>query len=171
MQEIIDRFFVSVKTKDVSSLNDIFTEDAVYVERNGATYNGLEQIKSHFTQLLADGEVRAWDIRRVIDSGAVVWYYEYRFYYAGSVSYDGVSIFEVRDGKLSRWSDYIQSVKKTYPLEGSKCEELLEMAGAVEYYADWLETLAIHGDSDRMDDAVQKLNDAVQDLAEIASSD
>lgn len=132
MQEIIDRFFVSVKNKDVSSLNDIFTEDAVYVERNGATYNGLEQIKSRFTQLLADGEVRAWDIRRVIDSGAVVWYYEYRFYYAGSVSYDGVSIFEVRDGKLSRWSDYIQSVKKTYPLEGKKRQELLEMAGAVQ---------------------------------------
>ena len=132
MKEIIDRFFVSVKNKDVSSLNDIFTEDAVYVERNGATYNGLEQIKSRFTQLLADGEVRAWDIRRVIDSGAVVWYYEYRFYYAGSVSYDGVSIFEVRDGKLSRWSDYIQSVKKTYPLEGKKRQELLEMAGAVQ---------------------------------------
>lgn len=171
MQEIIDRFFVSVKNKDVSSLNDIFTEDAVYVERNGATYNGLEQIKSRFTQLLADGEVRAWDIRRVIDSGAVVWYYEYRFYYAGSVSYDGVSIFEVRDGKLSRWSDYIQSVKKTYPLEGSKCEELLEMAGAVEYYADWLETLSLDKNSETMNNAVQKLNSAVQDLAQIASFD
>ncbi len=171
MQEIIDRFFVSVKNKDVSSLNDIFTEDAVYVERNGATYNGLEQIKSRFTQLLADGEVRAWDIRRVIDSGAVVWYYEYWFYYAGSVSYDGVSIFEVRDGKLSRWSDYIQSVKKTYPLEGSKCEELLEMAGAVEYYADWLETLSLDKNSETMNNAVQKLNSAVQDLAQIASFD
>lgn len=171
MQEIIDRFFTSVKNKDVSLLNDFFTDDAVYVERNGATYNGITQIKSRFTQLLADGEVRAWDIRRVIDSGLVEWYYEYRFYYSGSISYDGVSIFEVRDGNFCRWSDYIQSVKKTYPLEGKKREELLEMAGAVEYYADWLETLAIHGDSDRMDDAVQKLNDAVQDLAEIASSD
>lgn len=171
MQDIIDRFFVAVKKKDVASLNDIFTEDAVYVERNGATYNGLEQIKSRFTQLLADGEVRAWDIRRVIDSGAVEWYYEYRFYYAGSISFDGVSIFEVRDGKFSRWSDYIQSVKKTYPLEGSKCEELLEMAGAVEYYADWLETLSLNKNSEIMDDAVQKLNSAVQDLAQIASFD
>ena len=46
MQEIIDRFFTSVKNKDVSLLNDFFTDDAVYVERNGATYNGITQIKS-----------------------------------------------------------------------------------------------------------------------------
>jgi len=77
----------------------------------------------------------------------------------------------VRDRKFSRWSDYIQAVKKTYPLEGKKRQKLLEMAGAVEYYADWLETLALPETSTRMDDAVQKLNSAVQDLAEIASSD
>ena len=133
MYDLIDSFFSAVKNKEIDALDALFTEDAIYIDRNGATYNGLSQIKAWLAQLVSDGEVRAWDIRRVIDSGAVVWYYEYRFYYAGSVSYDGVSIFEVRDGKLSRWSDYIQSVKKTYPLEGKKRQELLEMAGAVEY--------------------------------------
>ena len=29
-------------------LDDIFSEDAVYIENTGATYNGLEQIKKWF---------------------------------------------------------------------------------------------------------------------------
>ena len=58
MQEIIDRFFTSVKNKDVSLLNDCFTDDAVYVERNGATYNGITQIKSRFTFFNSDGNLK-----------------------------------------------------------------------------------------------------------------
>ena len=90
MYDLIDSFFSAVKNKKIDALDALFTEDAIYIDRNGATYNGLSQIKAWLTQLVSNGEVRAWDIRRVRD-GAVEWYYEYRMYYAGSISYDGVS--------------------------------------------------------------------------------
>ena len=162
MYDIIDSFFSAVKTKEIDALDALFTEDAVYIDRNGATYNGLSQIKAWLAQLVSDGEVRAWDIRRVRD-GAVEWYYEYRMYYAGSISYDGVSIIELSDRKIKRWSNYIQNVKKSYPLE-KKNEELKETVGAVEYYADWLETLALNSENEKLQSAADKLNEAVGDL-------
>ena len=160
MYDLIDSFFSAVK--NIDTLDELFTEDAVYIDRNGATYNGLSQIKAWLGQLVTDGEVRAWDIRRVRDS-AVEWYYEYRLYYAGSISYDGVSIVELGDGKIKRWSSYIQNVKKSYPLE-KKNEELMETAGAVEYYADWLETLALNSENEKLQSAADKLNEAVGDI-------
>ena len=162
MYDIIDSFFSAVKTKEIDALDALFTEDAVYIDRNGATYNGLSQIKAWLAQLVSDGEVRAWDIRRVRD-GAVEWYYEYRMYYAGSISYDGVSIIELSDRKIKRWSNYIQNVKKSYPLE-KKNEELMEKVGAVEYYADWLETLALSSENEKLQSAADKLNEAVGDI-------
>lgn len=162
MYDIIDSFFSAVKTKEIDALDALFKEDAVYIDRNGATYNGLSQIKAWLAQLVSDGEVRAWDIRRVRD-GAVEWYYEYRMYYAGSISYDGVSIIELSDRKIKRWSNYIQNVKKSYPLE-KKNEELMETVGAVEYYADWLETLALNSENEKLQSAADKLNEAVGDI-------
>ena len=162
MYDLIDSFFSAVKNKEIDTLDELFTEDAVYIDRIGATYNGLSQIKAWLSQLVTDGEVRAWDIRRVRD-GAVEWYYEYRLYYAGSISYDGVSIVELGDGKIKRWSSYIQNVKKSYPLE-KKNEELMETAGAVEYYADWLETLALNSENEKLQSAADKLNEAVGDI-------
>ena len=162
MYDIIDSFFSAVKTKEIDALDALFTEDAVYIDRNGATYNGLSQIKAWLAQLVSDGEVRAWDIRRVRD-GAVEWYYEYRMYYAGSISYDGVSIIELSNRKIKRWSNYIQSVKKSYPLEKNN-EELMETVGAVEYYADWLETLALNSENEKLQSAADRLNEAVVDI-------
>ena len=84
MQQLADAFFMAAKDKDLSALDTLFTEDAVYIDRNGETYNGLSQIREWFSKLISDGEVRAWDIRRIRD-GAVEWYYEYRLYDAGSI--------------------------------------------------------------------------------------
>ena len=162
MQQLADAFFRAAKDKDLTTLDALFTEDAVYVERNGETYNGLSQIREWFSRLILDGDVRAWDIRRIRD-GAVEWYYEYRLHYAGSISYDGVSIVELSDGKIKRWSNFIQNVKKSYPLE-RKNEELMETAGAVEYYADWLETMAMHEDNEKLQAAADKLSEAVEDI-------
>ena len=72
MQQLADLFFRAVKDKDLPALDALFTEDAVYIDRNGETYNGLSQIREWFSKLISDGEVRAWDIRRIRD-GAVEW--------------------------------------------------------------------------------------------------
>jgi len=158
---LIDAFFTAVKNKDLSALEDIFSADAEYVTHDGASYRGLSQIQEHFNTLFFEGETRAWDVRSLIKAGAVEWYYEYRFHFAGSVSYDGVSLFETRDGRIQRWRDYVQAVNKTYPLE-SRDIDLLQTAGRVEICADWIETLAMHDEKFRS--AAEKLQGALDDL-------
>ena len=160
-QRLIDSFFTVVKNKDISALADIFTSDAVYVARNGATYCGFPQILEHFKTMFFEGKVRAWDIRRIIEEGAVEWYYEYRYNFAGSISFDGVSLYEISDGKIKRWRDFIQAVNKTYPLE-SHDVELLQTASRIEVCADWIDTLAMH--DERFRSAAEKLQNALSDL-------
>ena len=164
---LIDSFFTAMKNKDLSVLGNIFTSDAVYVTRNGSTYSGLNQIQEYFSTLLFEGEIRAWDIRRVLEAGAVEWYYEYRFNYAGSISFDGVSLFEINDGRINRWRDFIQAVNKTYPLENNDVE-LLHTASRVETCADWIETLAIH--DARFRGAAEKLHEALDALVTLLPS-
>ena len=158
---LIDTFFSAMKRKDFSVLSEIFTADAVYVTRNGVTYSGLNQIQEYYTTLLFEGEIRVWDIRNVMEADAVEWYYEYRFNYAGSISFDGVSLFEITEGKFSRWRDFIQAAKKTYPLESNDVE-LLQTASRVETCSDWIETLAMHdrkflGASEKLQGALEEL--------------
>ena len=74
-----------------------------------------------------------------------------------------MSDVELGDGTIKRWSNYIQNVKKQYTLE-KKNEELLETAGAVEYFADWLESLAMHDEDEKLQAAADKLSEAVDDI-------
>lgn len=43
-------------------------------------------------------------------------------------------------------------------------EELMETAGAVEYYADWLETMAMHNENEKLKAAAAKLSEAVEEI-------
>ena len=45
-------------------------------------------------------------------------------------------------------------------------DELTEMVTTIEYYADWLETLAMHSDDEKLKSAAEHLNTAMADLAE-----
>ena len=47
---------------------------------------------------------------------------------------------------------------------GIPVSELMETAGAVEYYADWLETLAMHDENEKLQAAADKLSEAVDDI-------
>ena len=161
---VIDTFISASKIKDTSVLSDVFTEDAIYVTHNGATYRGLAQIQEYFKTLFFEGEVLAWDVKRLLDDTAVEWHYEYRFNYAGSVSYDGVSLFEISNGKISLWRDFIQAAKRTYPLE-VKDIELLQAAGRLETCADWIDTLSRH--DERFRKAAEKLQTALDELASL----
>ena len=118
MRELVERYLRAAKEKDTQALSSIFTEDAVYIEISGVTCNGIAQIRDWFAQLCGGGDVRAWDVRRVIDAGqagAAEWYFEYQAPGMDTVSYDGVSVIEISDGRIRRWSEYVQAVHKTYP--------------------------------------------------------
>ena len=67
MWELIDRYFNAAKSKDTDALSSIFTDDAVYIERDGSTYEGIDKIRGFFSKRAENGNVAAWDIRKVID--------------------------------------------------------------------------------------------------------
>ena len=69
MYNLVDRFLQAAKNKDIDALGSIFTDDAVYIEINGATYNGLSQIRQWFKQKCDNGSVNAWEIRKIVQSG------------------------------------------------------------------------------------------------------
>lgn len=163
-KEIIADFVSAAKSKDAALLSGVFTEDAVFVTHNGAAYRGLAQIQEYFKTLFFEGEIRAWDVKRLLDDAAVEWYYEYRFNYAGSVSCDGVSLFETRNGKIALWRDFIQAANRTYPLE-AKDIELLQAAGRLETCTDWVDTLSKHDDKYRA--AAEKLQAALEELVSL----
>ncbi len=121
MKELVEKYLKAAKQKNIHALDDIFSEDAVYIESTGATYNGLEQIKKWFEQVTAGGEVTAWDMKRIFDmgeTGAAEWYFEYQITGADMFSFDGVSLVETEDGKIKKWSEFAQTKDKTYPFEG-----------------------------------------------------
>ena len=118
MWELIDRYFNAAKSKDTDALSSIFTDDAVYIERDGSTYEGIDKIRGFFSKRAENGNVAAWDIRKVIESsenGTAVWYYEYRPDNGDTISYDGVSVIETANCRIKRWSEYSQNTEKTYP--------------------------------------------------------
>ena len=163
-KEIVDAFISASKSNNTSILCSIFTEDAVYVTHSGATYRGLAQIQEYFKTLFFEGDILTWDVKRLLDDAAVEWHYEYRFNYAGSVSYDGVSLFETSNGQISLWRDFIQAAKRTYPLE-VKDIELLQVAGRLETCADWIDTLSRH--DERFQEAAVKLQAALDELVSL----
>ena len=167
-KEIVNTFISASKSKDAPVLSDVFTEDAFYVTHNGATYRGLAQIQEYFKTLFFEGDILTWDVKRLLDDAAVEWHYEYLFNYAGSVSYDGVSLFEISNGKISLWRDFIQAAKRTYPLE-VKDIELLQAAGRLETCADWIDTLSRH--DERFQGAAEKLQDALDELISLLPSE
>lgn len=120
MYNLVDRYLQAAKNKDINALDGIFTNDAVYIEISGATYSGIGQIKEWFKQRADKGNVAAWDIRKIIqngENGAAQWYYEYRTEAGDATSYDGVSLIEISDGKIKRWSEFSQTANKTYPFQ------------------------------------------------------
>ena len=117
MRELVEQYLRAAKEKDTEALDRIFTEDAVYIDVTGLTCCGLQQLRRRFEQLAGGGTIRAWDLRRVIDAGetgAAEWYFEYRTEDEDTVSYDGVSIIELCDGKIRRWSEFAQPTAKTW---------------------------------------------------------
>ena len=120
MKELTEKYLQAAKQKDIQALDDIFTEDAVYIESTGATYNGLAQIKMWFEQVTAGGEVTTWDVKRFFDmgdAGVAEWYFEYQITGADTFSFDGVSVVETENGKIKKWSEFAQTKDKTYPFE------------------------------------------------------
>lgn len=87
-------FDMWLQKKDLG-IEDIFSADALYIERWGPQYQGAAKIKLWFTEWNTRGTVLQWDIKQYFhkaDQTIVEWYFKDTMNDGGADIFDGVSL-------------------------------------------------------------------------------
>lgn len=75
-ESLIRQWFASWLTKDVTCIDAVFAENAVYRESYGPLYNGIKEIQNWFDQWNQKNTVLQWDIHEILhneNTSAVSW--------------------------------------------------------------------------------------------------
>lgn len=103
-------------------MDDLFTEDAVYIESWGPHYQGLAKIKLWFEEWNRRGRVLAWDIKQYFHVGnqtVVEWYFENRMEDGKVEAFDGLSPIRWSDGgKICFLQEFGCNTNRYDPYEG-----------------------------------------------------
>lgn len=97
--DIIKKYFQAWINKDIQSVKQIFSENALYSECYGPEYHGLSQILKWFEDWNNRGRVLEWTIKRTFEQNQTLiaeWYFKCD--YDGVVDgFDGVTIADFDD--------------------------------------------------------------------------
>lgn len=97
--DIIKKYFQAWINKDIQSVKQIFSENALYSECYGPEYHGLLQILKWFEDWNDRGQVLEWTIKRTFEQNQTLiaeWYFKCD--YDGVVDgFDGVTIADFDD--------------------------------------------------------------------------
>lgn len=91
----IKKWFDMWLIKDMSGVEDLFSEDAVYIESWGPKYEGIEKIKLWFKEWNQRGSVREWEIYKYFHSenqSVVTWYFSCEMTDGSIEKFDGTSL-------------------------------------------------------------------------------
>jgi len=96
--------------KQDTGLQDIFAEDAVYIESWGPEYRGVRKIKLWFDEWNTRGDVLRWDIKQFFHSGdqtVVEWHFENAMRDGKKEAFDGISLVQwTRDDRIIRLQEF-----------------------------------------------------------------
>ena len=76
-------------------MEELFSDDAVYIESWGPEYTGIKEIKHWFCEWNGRGTVLIWDIKQMIHAGdqtVVEWYFENKMNDGKTEAFDGISL-------------------------------------------------------------------------------
>ncbi|MCI8400176.1 MAG: nuclear transport factor 2 family protein [Oscillibacter sp.] len=93
-------FEMWLQGKDLG-IDEIFTEDAVYIESWGPEYAGRKAVKHWFTEWNGRGRVAVWEIRQFFHKGSqtvVEWYFKDQMNDGTAEEFDGMTLVEWTDG-------------------------------------------------------------------------
>lgn len=96
-EEVIERWFSMWLQKHDLGIEDIFTEEAIYVESWGPEYRGVRKIKQWFEEWNTRGTVLQWDIKQYFHKGnqtMVEWYFRNEMRDGTAEAFDGVSLIQ-----------------------------------------------------------------------------
>lgn len=116
--EILKNYFTAWINKDIETVRQTFSENAVYSECYGPEYHGLSQIEKWFEDWNQRGQVLEWTIKRILQQNQTViaeWYFKCS--YDGNVDgFDGVTIADFDgDMKISKLCEFQSKAEHVYP--------------------------------------------------------
>lgn len=117
-ERIIRRWFDMWLRGEDSGIWDIFTENAVYIESWGPEYHGAEQIRRWFDEWNTRGKVLVWDIKQYFhrdDQTAVEWFFRNRMNDGREEAFDGVSLIQWEQGKISFLQEFGCNIRRYDP--------------------------------------------------------
>jgi len=99
-EKIISLWFdMWLQQKDLG-INNIFTENVIYIESWGPKYESRAAVKHWFTEWNTRGKVLVWDIKQYFhkeDQSVVEWYFKNRMDNGSVEEFDGMSLVEWTD--------------------------------------------------------------------------
>ena len=118
--DIIKKYFQAWINKDIQSVKQIFSENALYSECYGPEYHGLSQILKWFEDWNYRGQVLEWTIKRILEQNQTLiieWYFKCN--YDGVVDgFNGVTIADFDDDmKILKLCEFQSKAEHYYPYE------------------------------------------------------
>ena len=118
MEEVIRKYFQCWLDKDITVVEEIFSDNIIYSECYGPVYKGIGQVIRWFEEWNRKGTVLQWNIKRVIVSEITVvveWYF--RCNYDSNVDgFNGVTIAEFdADRKIFDLKEFQSKAEHCYP--------------------------------------------------------
>lgn len=119
-EEMIEEYFQSWVKKDSSALNEYFADNIKYIECYGPEYENKKQCLKWFNDWNEKGSVLEWSIKQiksVEQTHFVEWYFKCE--YEGNIDgFDGVSIIETVDNKISLVKEFQSKSEHYLPYKG-----------------------------------------------------
>ena len=115
---IVHDFERAFNRQDVSALLDCFTEDAGYHDTFFGAHAGHARLRAMFERMFLEGRDYAWTMQSVVESPALAaaeWTFSYVVTDAiprsagRKISFRGMSLFELRNGKIRAYREYFDT--------------------------------------------------------------
>ena len=115
---IVREFEVAFNRQDVRALLACFTPSGTYADMFYGEHGGQDGLRAMFERMFREGKDYAWTMKAVVESAAraaAEWTFSYVVTDAvprsagRKVQFQGMSLFELKDGKIAAYREYFDA--------------------------------------------------------------
>jgi len=123
-EKIISLWFNMWLQQEDLGIDDIFTEDVIYIESWSPKYENRATVKHWFTEWNTRGKVLVWDIRQYFhkeDQTIVEWYFKDEMNDGKVEEFDGMSLIEwTADNRIKSLKEFGCNLNNYNPYQNSE---------------------------------------------------
>ena len=121
-KEVINKYFNAWVKKDISMIENLFSEDCVYSECFGEEYHGEKQILRWFSDWNRSGSILEWSAKRVFEfENTMIVESFFKCFVEKEFACDAVSVFRFNDdGKICEVREYWSKLEHHCPYGETK---------------------------------------------------